>query len=119
MLGLAILIARFSGALRRAAKAPEFRGVVVSALILVASGTIVYSVTEHWSVIDGFYFAVSVLTTTTPAGLALTHTISKLYTCVYIVFGIGILAKLIRQIAVAYGEIKIEKRAANGGHSAS
>src|SRR5262249_27762381 len=112
MIGLGVLVARLGGAIRHAARNPEFRGLMFVAVGLVAAGTAVYSVTEHWSFVNSFYFAVSTLTTTSPNGLALTHDIDKLFTIAYIIFGLGILAEFIRQIAAAYGEIKQEHRAA-------
>ena len=111
MVGLGILLAHFSAAVRQAARTPEFRGLLVVAVGLVITGTLVFSTTEHWSVVNGLYFAVSTLTTTSPNGLALTHTFSKLFTVVYILFGIGVLAEFVRQIANAHGELRQKRRA--------
>jgi Ni,Fe-hydrogenase I cytochrome b subunit len=112
MIGFGVLLARLSAAIGHAARRPEFRGLLLVAVSLVATGTAVYSLTENWSVVDGLYFAVSTLTTTSPNGLVLTHDFDKLFTVVYILFGIGVLAEFIRQIAVSYGELKQERRAA-------
>jgi hypothetical protein len=49
--------------LRYAAREQGFRVVFASAISLIALGTIVYSVSEGWSVFDSFYFAVCTLTT--------------------------------------------------------
>jgi hypothetical protein len=110
MLGVVLMLGRFGKAVRHAAKSPEFRGLAVAAVLMIASGTLVYSLLEHWSVVDGFYFAVSVLTTTTPTGLVLTHTITKLFTAIYVLLGITIILEFARRIAVAYGELRIERR---------
>jgi voltage-gated potassium channel len=115
MIGIGVLLARLARAVHHAAEKPEFRGLMLVAVGLVVTGTAVYSITEHWSVVNGLYFAVSTLTTTSPNGLTLTHDVDKLFTVVYILLGIGVLAEFIRQIAAAYGEMKQEKRAARAG----
>lgn len=110
MLGVVLMLGRFGKAVRHAAKSPEFRGLAVAAVLMIASGTIVYALIEHWSVVDAFYFAVSVLTTTTPTGLVLTHTITKLFTVIYVLLGITIIIEFARRIGVAYAELRIAHR---------
>ena len=111
MIGFGVLLARLSAAIGHAARRPEFRALLLVALSLVCTGTAVYCITENWSVVDGLYFAVSTLTTTSPNGLDLTHDIAKLFTVVYILFGIGVIAEFIHQIAISYGELKQKQHA--------
>jgi hypothetical protein len=110
MLGVVLMLGRFGKAVRHAARSEEFRGLAVAAVLMIVSGTVVYALLEHWSVVDAFYFAVSVLTTTTPTGLVLTHTITKLFTAIYVLLGITIILEFARRIAVAYGELRIASR---------
>jgi voltage-gated potassium channel len=110
MLGVILMLGRFGKAVRHAARSPEFRGLAVAAILMIGTGTVVYATLEHWSVVDAFYFAVSTLTTTTPTGLVLTHTITKLFTAIYVLLGIMIILEFARRIAVAYGELRIAHR---------
>jgi hypothetical protein len=97
------------------ARRDEFRGLAVAAVLMIVSGTVVYATIEHWSIVDAFYFAVSTLTTTSPTGLTLTHTVTKLFTTIYVLLGISIILEFARSIAVAYGDLgrahREEKRA--------
>jgi len=106
MVGFVLMLGRFGRAFRHAAKDPEFRGVAVAAILLIVTGTVTYAVVEGWSVVDSFYFAVSTLTTTSPGGLALTHTVSKLFTTIYVLLGLTIILEFARRIATAYADLR-------------
>ena len=60
---LARMLYRFAGAIRRAAREETFVAIVGSAIALVLTGTVVYTLGEGWSLVDGFYFSVCTLTT--------------------------------------------------------
>jgi hypothetical protein len=111
MLGVLLMLGRFGKAVRQAARSAGFRGLAVSALVMILSGTLAYASIEHWSVVDAFYFAVSTLTTTSPTGLVLTHTVTKLFTPIYVLLGLTIILEFARRIAVAYGELRQASRA--------
>jgi voltage-gated potassium channel len=110
MLGVVLMVGRFGKALRHALRSEEFRGLCVAAVMLIATGTIVYMLLEHWSLVNSFYFAVSTLTTTSPTGLALHHTISKLFTALYVLLGVTIIFQFARGIATAYANMRREKQ---------
>ena len=76
------MLYRFAGAVRRAASEESFVAVVGAAIALVLTGTVVYTLGEGWSLIDGFYFAVCTLTTSSIADpdLVLTHGVLKIFT---------------------------------------
>jgi len=67
-------------------------------------GTVAYSLGEGWNVVDGFYFAVCTLTTSSIADpkLTLTHDALKLFTVFYVLTGIGILVELARELGVGF-----------------
>jgi hypothetical protein len=69
-------------------------------LLLVTVGTTAYTVSQDWSLVDGFYFAVATLTTSSIADphLVITRRPIKIFTVFYILVGIGILVELVRQI---------------------
>jgi hypothetical protein len=64
--------------------------------------------------VDGFYFAVATLTTSSIADpdLVITGWPIKIFTVFYILVGIGILVELVRQLGFAYVEVRREEKAA-------
>jgi hypothetical protein len=94
-------------------------------LLLVTAGTTAYTVSQDWSLVDGFYFAVATLTTSSIADphLVITRRPIKIFTVYYILVGIGILVELVRQIGFAYVEVRRAEKAtkdakADAGHQA-
>ena len=61
---------------------------------------------------DGFYFAVSTLTTSSIADpeLVLTHDATKVFTAFYVLTGIGILVEIARQIGVGFISVRSERK---------
>ena len=57
----------FANASRVAARDEGFVQILGAGLLLVAVGTITYTTSQHWSLVDGFYFAVATLTTSSIA----------------------------------------------------
>ncbi len=76
-----------------------FRELVLSVLILLGSGTTFYALVEEWNVIDAFYFSVLTLATVGYGDLVPTTTGSKLFTVAYVLFGVGLLAAFITEVA--------------------
>jgi hypothetical protein len=64
--------------------------------------------------VDGFYFAVATLTTSSIADpdLVLSGGGIKIFTVFYILVGIGILVELVRQLGFAYVEVRRAEKAA-------
>ena len=79
-----------------------------------SSGTLVYTFGEGWKLIDGFYFAVCTLTTSSIADphLTLTHETLKVFTALYVLTGIGILVELARELGVGFVKEREERHAA-------
>jgi hypothetical protein len=65
------------------------------AILLLATGTIVYRALEDWSWVDSFYFSAVAVTTVGFGDLTPTRDISKLFTVLYIFSGIGIITTFI------------------------
>lgn len=107
------MIRRMFGAIKYAAKEEGFQAVFGAAIILVIVGTVTYTLAEGWSLIDGFYFAVSTLTTSSIAdpSLTLTSDAIKIFTAFYVLTGIGILVELARQIGFGYVKMREERHA--------
>lgn len=111
MVAVVRMFKRFRGAIKYAAQEESFAAVVGAAVVLVLAGTVAYSLGEGWSVVDGFYFAVSTLTTSSIADptLVLTHDALKIFTALYVLTGIGILVELARQLGVGFVKLHHEQ----------
>ena len=109
-LSVARMFGRMAGAIKFAAKEESFAAVFVAAISLIFTGTVVYSAGEGWSVVDGFYFAVCTLTTSSIAdpSLTLTSDALKIFTAIYILTGIGILVEVARQLGVGFVKLRHE-----------
>ena len=114
MVALARMLHRFSGAVKHAAKEESFAAIVGAAIALVLTGTVAYTLGEGWNIVDGFYFAVATLTTSSIADpdLVLTHDVLKIFSTIYILTGIGILVELARQLGVGFVRMHEEQSAA-------
>ena len=114
MLTVPAMLRRFFGAIKYAAKEENFAAVAGAGVTLILLGTVTYSFGEGWNVVDGFYFAVCTLTTSSIAdpNLTLTHEALKLFTAFYVLTGIGILVELARELGVGYVKEREERHAA-------
>ena len=104
MLSIVTMLKRMLEAVKYAAKEENFAVIAGAAATLILVGTIIYSLGEGWNVVDGFYFAVCTLTTSSIADpdLTLTHEALKLFTIIYVLTGIGILVELARELGVGF-----------------
>ena len=105
---------RFAKALKIAVRDEGFVQILGTGLLLVIVGTVTYTTSQDWSLVDGFYFAVATLTTSSIADpdLVLTRGPIKIFTVFYILVGIGILVELVRQLGFAYVEVRRAEQAA-------
>ena len=58
MVSVVRMFRRFVRAIKHAAKEESFAAVFGSAILLMFTGVVTYSLGEGWNLIDGFYFAV-------------------------------------------------------------
>ena len=87
-------------ALARALTDPATRGVVVLAALTLAIGTGFYVRAEGWSVVDALYFSVVTLTTIGFGDLVPTSAGAKLFTVVYSLVGVGLIASFVAALAL-------------------
>ena len=104
------MLYRFAGAVTRAAKEKGFAAIASAGAALVLTGTVIFTLGEGWNIVDGFYFAVATLTTSSIADpdLVLTHDVLKFFTALYILTGIGILVEMARQLGVGFVKMREE-----------
>ena len=104
MLSALLMLRRFAVALRYALREEDFGRILSAAVALVFVGTTVYTLGSGWSVVDGFYFAVATLTTSSIADpdLTITDPWLKVFTAFYVLVGIGILVEIARRLGMGF-----------------
>jgi Ion channel len=114
VLSALLMFERFAKALKIAVRDEGFAQILGTRLLLIIVGALTYTTSQDWSLVDGFYFAVATLTTSSIADpdLMITGAPIKIFTVFYILVGIGILVELARQIGFSYVEVRRAERAA-------
>jgi hypothetical protein len=109
-----LLFERFAKALKVAVRDEGFVQILGTGVLLVIVGTLTYTTSQDWSLVDGFYFAVATLTTASIADphLVITGGPIKIFTVFYILVGIGVLVEIVRQLGFAYVEVRRAEKAA-------
>ena len=85
-------------ALRAMLRDPEGRVILVWAIAQILLGTLVYMWLEGWSPIDAVYFSVVTLATVGFGDLHPTSDAAKLFTVLYILSGLGVIAAFISEL---------------------
>jgi hypothetical protein len=86
-------------AFRAMLREPESKILALAAVAVIAIGTVAYVLLEHWSVLDAVYFCVVTLATVGYGDLHPTTDAGKLFTILYILSGLGIIAGFITELA--------------------
>lgn len=97
-------------AIRRGLSDPKFRALASLVFILLVGGTIFYWRVEGWSILDSLYFSVITLTTVGYGDLAPTGAVSKVFTMVYVLFGLGILLSFLGIVAAHAVDVRVERQ---------
>ena len=74
-----------------------YRILLLSAIALLITGTVVYRVIEDWSLVDSLYFSVVAATTVGFGDLTPTTDGSKLFTVAYILASVGVISTFLHQ----------------------
>jgi len=85
-------------ALRFMLRDPQGRLILLWAFGQIVLGTIVFRWLEGWSIIDSVYFSVVTLATVGFGDLHPTGDATKIFTIIYILFGLGVIAAFISEI---------------------
>jgi voltage-gated potassium channel len=108
MLATVIALRQLFLALGRAIRDPATRGLVALTAMILLCGTLFYRGAEGWRILDAFYFSVVTLTTIGFGDLAPTTDLAKVFTVVYSLVGIGVLASFVASLAV-FARADVEK----------
>jgi hypothetical protein len=81
---------------RRFTSQPEFRGLIIVEIVLLASGTVFYRFTEQWDWLDAVYFCVVTLATVGYGDLSPTTPWGKAFAIPYIIVGVAMLGVFIQ-----------------------
>lgn len=112
MISFFLTLFRLIKALVRGLRDPEFRAVVILAMLLILSGGLFYRWAEGWTFLDAIYFSVITLSTVGYGDLYPVTPIGKVFTIMYILVGIGVFVTLVTLMAKALLiDTKIERKA--------
>jgi hypothetical protein len=116
MLSALMMLRRVLPALRYAFSEVEFGPIFGAGVLLVVVGTLTYTLSQDWNVVDSLYFSVSTLTTTSVSDpdLVLQDGWLKVFTVLYQLIGIGILVEILRRLGIAF--ITVRAREKSSGH---
>jgi len=85
-------------ALRSMMRDPQGRLILLWAVGQIMLGTLVFRWLEGWSIVDSLYFSVVTLATVGFGDLHPTGDVTKIFTIIYILFGLGVIAAFISEI---------------------
>jgi hypothetical protein len=104
MLSAFLMLRRLAAALRVALREEDFERVLSAGLFLIVVGTITFTLSTGWSVVDGFHVAVATLTTSSilDPKLTITDPWLKVFTAFYVLVGIGILVEIARRLGMGF-----------------
>jgi len=81
-----------------------------SAVLLILTGTVVYSIVEDWSWVDSLYFSVVAVTTVGFGDLTPSTDGSKLFTVFYVLSGISIISLWLNERLRRHGMRAADRR---------
>jgi hypothetical protein len=84
--------------LNRSLRHPRHQAFVLSVVVIVVSGVIFYSLAENWSIANSLYFTVIALTTIGFGDFTPTTTLSRLFTVLYAIIGVGLIGIMVHLI---------------------
>lgn len=90
-------------------KNKDYRDLLLTTSVVIATGTVAYHFIEGWAWIDSVYFSVITLTTIGYGDFSPETDEGKLFTIFYIIIGIGIILSFINTVYRHYDEMNRKK----------
>lgn len=100
----------FAVTLRQGLADPKFRAMASLVASLLVVGTIFYSLYEDWTLLESLYFSVITLTTVGYGDLAPTTALTRAFTIVYILMGLGVLFSFLSMVAGQAADARVERQ---------
>ncbi len=88
----------------------EYRGLLLTAFVIIIVGTVVYHYVEGWTWLDAFYFSFITLTTIGFGDFAPQTDAGKIFTIVYVVIGVGIILTFVNTLYHHFNHTQMMKR---------
>ena len=112
---------RFARVLKHALREEDFAPIPSAAFALVIIGTVTYTLGGDWSVVDGFYFAVATLTTSSIADSKLTIVDPWLNSSPRSTSSsdIGILVEMARRLGMSFIRVRLQDKEAKAAKKAA
>lgn len=88
----------------------EYRDLLLTVVIILIIGTLVYHELEDWNYLDAFYFSFITLTTIGFGDFAPQTDAGKIFTIIYIIVGVGIILAFINTLYLHYNNTRKDRR---------
>lgn len=78
---------------------PAILGAIRAFMLIVLTGTFFYALVEKWPISDALYFSVITLTTVGYGDMHPTSLLSKMFTMLYVLIGVGLVFHIVTSVA--------------------
>jgi voltage-gated potassium channel len=99
LIPLLLTFTRLFRAIRHGLRQPEFRALSLVVILILVFGTVFYHSVEGWNWLDSLYFCVITLATVGYGDLTPVTPYGKVFTIIYILLGVSVLAGFFTQLA--------------------
>ncbi|MEH6993222.1 potassium channel family protein [Neobacillus drentensis] len=115
MISFFLTLKRLLVAVFRIMKEPLFRSLLATLALIILSGTMFYKGVEGWTLFDSFYFAfTSLIPTSVSTGLIPQTDLSKWFTMIYLVVGMGVMLMVLIRVGLAVADFeRLEEKRGN------
>lgn len=115
MISFFLTLKRLLVAVFRILKERLFRSLLATLALIILSGTMFYKGVEGWTLFNSFYFAfTSLIPTSVSTGLIPQTDLSKWFTMIYLVVGMGVMLMVLIRVGLAVADFeRLEEKRGN------